>query len=388
VAGLVFDDAAPPDPHAPVSAWFDEWVESLSGKAKLTRVAYVADIEKIAVALLEVLDKPIPELLVDSGALARRVTDVEEVPAAGLAGQRDRELLMLARRFELPLASVVRAELSLSALELIDLAPRGVVRAVNRIAAQSSPARVRRVTSSFSSFMRYLVGQQVLAASPLESPALDLPGPSKRAPKALTNAELASLFTTAAEIDVRARDPWPERDLAVVAFLASTGLRESELISLKNADLVDDPISGCRVQVLGKGSKSRTVPVHPEVLAVLRRYQASRLEKLGPSLRREPLFVRSSNQAFNPPSLYRLVEQLFVRAGVPKRQGSMVHSLRHSFATHALDSGASVVEVQRLLGHESLQTTQRYLDVVGEGLAAAVASHSTRGLLRELEDDS
>jgi integrase/recombinase XerD len=78
----------------------------------------------------------------------------------------------------------------------------------------------------------------------------------------------------------------------------------------------------------------------------------------------------------------RLVVRWYERAGVRRRPNVAVHALRRTFATQAVESGATVVELQALLGHASLETSRRYLAVVGQGLEEAVAAHASRRLLR------
>jgi site-specific recombinase XerD len=80
------------------------------------------------------------------------------------------------------------------------------------------------------------------------------------------------------------------------------------------------------------------------------------------------------------------VESWYARAGVRRHPGASVHALRHTWATTALDSGASIIEVQELLGHASLETTKRYLAAVAGGLDGLAAGHPTRALLRRAMD--
>jgi integrase/recombinase XerD len=182
--------------------------------------------------------------------------------------------------------------------------------------------------------------------------------------------------------DDRARDPWPARDLAAAALFLGTGVRLDELISARLRDLQDDADTGGRLTVFGKGAKHRTIPVHLEAAAVVATYQTERAERLRPPRPRDPLLVRHDGTPFTPAAMRRLVERWFTRAGVGRSPGAVVHALRHTFATDLLDQGATIAEVQRLLGHETLEATRRYLDVVGAGLHDAVRASRSRAALR------
>ncbi len=98
-----------------------------------------------------------------------------------------------------------------------------------------------------------------------------------------------------------------------------------------------------------------------------------------------PLFVDVRGRGLSVDQVKYLIERLYVRAGLRARvpAGALVHALRHSFATSALEAGADVVELQTLLGHASLDTTRRYLDATAEGLREVVRGHPGQVALRE-----
>ena len=393
MAGLVFSDTPAPDPATPVVGWMSDWLESLVRVSPRTQVGYISDVGSVAAALIKAVGRELPEAIVDPRALEIWVRRVESVSRSGVDAElygvleRSRQRSKARGRNEpaLSVRALLRCHAGLATLHLADLAPSGLARALNRLGATTAPATAQRQRAAFGSLMRYLVGQEVLATNPLDSPAILSPTLPKRRSSALSSDEMRRLFLTVATRDERSRNPWPSRDFALIVFLASTGIRESEAIDLVVRDVVVEPDVGYRVTVVGKGSKARTVPLHDEAAAALTSYLEDRVVRLGgPLSSTMPLFARANGQALNPSSLYRLVARSFERSGVDAREGSMVHALRHTFATHALDSGASILEVQRLMGHESLETTRRYLDVVGDGLAAAVAHHPTRSLLADM----
>lgn len=139
----------------------------------------------------------------------------------------------------------------------------------------------------------------------------------------------------------------------------------------------------------GKGAKTRVVPVAPEVTAAIGAYLESRRARVGRYLSTDPLFVRlvgpaerPEAQPFNRQSLDHLVLSWFRRAGVTPPPGALAHALRHTYATLLVDAGASLPEVQALLGHKDMSTTQVYLKVAGRGLEDAARAHPAREALR------
>jgi len=174
----------------------------------------------------------------------------------------------------------------------------------------------------------------------------------------------------------------------LVATFLVTGIRLSEAVAL-NLGSLDGPRGARRLVVIGKGNKARTVPIEETLEDLLLRYLAERRERF-PGLRfddlRLPLFVRTdSGTRFSRQQVEYLVDRLYRRAGIRARipEGALVHALRHTFATSALDHGVHVVELQELLGHASLDTTRRYLDATAAQLRHAVASHPAQAALRQ-----
>lgn len=366
--GLSFDDAPSPDPATPLVGWLDEWIVSLGASSARTVRGYVSDVAGFARCLCEVVGTPVPALLDDRAALAEAAS-VERVGR-------------LAKRFGCSPASYVKARELLSVLVLADLAPRHAARALNLHQRDHERNSSRRAASAWASLCGYLVGQQVLAANPMDAEAVRRPKEDRGAPHPLTYAELERVFAVVQEPDPAARHPWPVRDLAAAAVFVSTGVRLEEAITAAVGDFFDEDGVGARLRVLGKGRKHRTIPVHEEAAAAVRVYLADREGRLGRPRADDPLLVRWDGSPFLPDAMRRLVEGWYARAGVRRHPGALVHALRHSFGTAALDSGATITEVQTLMGHASLATTQRYLAVVGSGLQESIASHPSRQMLR------
>ncbi len=161
------------------------------------------------------------------------------------------------------------------------------------------------------------------------------------------------------------REDWEaSRDEAVLTLLYGCGLRISEALSLKRSDA---PLPES-LRILGKGSKTRIVPVLPAVRDAIDVYLADVPFVLSPD---EPLFRAKRGGPLSPRHVQATVQKLRGRLGLP--DSATPHALRHSFATHLLGAGADLRSIQELLGHASLSTTQRYTEVDAEALLSAYA---------------
>lgn len=218
--------------------------------------------------------------------------------------------------------------------------------------AKSSMARK---LSSVRSLCQWLVRQDILLKDP--SRGIRTPKLEKSLPRWLSVDEaFALLDATGKSQDM----DWRRlRDHAILEAFYSTGLRVSELSGLDVSDL-DEACGLVRVRS-GKGNKDRTVPIGNAALEAIAAYRtalsglsAFRLLKHA----EDPLFRNTRMARLGVRSIRDALEKAAKKAGLPTRLSP--HDLRHSFATHMLDSGADLRVVQELLGHESLSTTQRY----------------------------
>ncbi|MDB5499019.1 MAG: integrase/recombinase XerC [Phenylobacterium sp.] len=159
------------------------------------------------------------------------------------------------------------------------------------------------------------------------------------------------------------REAWEAaRDEAVLTLLYGCGLRISEALSLKRSDA---PLPDS-LRILGKGSKTRIVPVLPAVREAIDAYLAEAPFAIAPD---EPLFRAKRGGPLSPRHVQASVQNLRGRLGLPA--SATPHALRHSFATHLLGAGADLRSIQELLGHASLSTTQRYTQVDAAALLSA-----------------
>ena len=255
-------------------------------------------------------------------------------------------------------------------------------------------ASVLRAWSAWNQFFTFCVADGFTDGNPMASVAR--PRRPSRHPKPLrgedTPEELLRRVAAGGTRPDRGvpggrRDPWPERDLAVLGLALVTGLRSAELLTLTVGALAGRP-GERRVHVVGKGGKSRSVPVEAGLEAVLEDYLASRRgrfprERPG---RESPLFVDRHGTAMRRGGLQYLVRSAYREAGLHDRvpDGANVHALRHTFATRLAEDGATASEIMALLGHASIATSQGYIDATTREQRAAAAANRTYRVLEDL----
>ncbi len=274
----------------------------------------------------------------------------------------------------------------LDVVTLTDL-DRGALRAAFASwAGDHAASSLRRAHSAWSGFFDFLVAEDLLEGNPMAAvPKPKTPGAAPRTIRARDG--VARLVQTAGRPDPRGRDPWPARDLALVATFCVTGIREAEAVGLDVGSFQGEP--GARwMTVIGKGEKARAIPIDETLDQIVATYQEERAARFAPHDLAHPLtpvFVDVRGRRLTVHQVRYLVERLYVRAGIRAQvpAGALVHALRHTFATTALEAGADVVELQELLGHASLETTRRYLSATGQALRHVIAAHPSQIALRD-----
>ena len=226
------------------------------------------------------------------------------------------------------------------------LAVRSHLASLHR-AALSNRSLARHL-STLRSFFRWACREGHLE----RNPAKGLPSPRvpRSLPRALTLTDTESLLETEDEGHL------PERERALFELLYATGLRVSEAAAL---DLEDVDLSARMLRAQGKGRKERIVPFGETAEDALRAWLPVRRElRLSSSEGDEPLFVNARGGRLTTRSMARVLKRRLRAAGLPAQISP--HALRHTFATHLLQSGADLRSIQELLGHASLSTTQKY----------------------------
>ncbi|OGQ25481.1 MAG: tyrosine recombinase XerC [Deltaproteobacteria bacterium RIFCSPHIGHO2_02_FULL_60_17] len=243
------------------------------------------------------------------------------------------------------------------ALEEVD---RHVLRAyLGALAKVCRKSSIGRKLAALKGFFRYLIRERRISKDPLSG--LAAPKQEKPLPVFLSVDDVFRLLG-----GVPAAGSLEIRDRAILEVLYSTGIRVSELVGLDWEDI--DFRLGI-LKVLGKGSKERIVPVGEVALQALRDYGAEQGKKGSRAARGEtPVFLNRLGGRITTRSVARIVEKYLRATGITVRIGP--HGLRHTFATHLLNSGADLRAIQELLGHASLSTTQRYTHVNLDQLTA------------------
>jgi integrase/recombinase XerD len=218
-------------------------------------------------------------------------------------------------------------------------------------ARKYAASSVARKIAAIRSFYKFLLGDGLVASDPTEN--LASPKIGKSLPKALTKSEVDALL----EQPGRRATYESVRDKAMLELLYSTGMRVSELTSL-NLDSVQIDGDGCRVRCVGKGSKERVVPFDSAAGESVSRYLADARPALVRTRNERALFVNRRGQRLTRQGFWLILKNYAAAADI--KSPVTPHTLRHSFATHMLTGGASVRNVQELLGHANISTTQVY----------------------------
>jgi integrase/recombinase XerD len=223
-----------------------------------------------------------------------------------------------------------------------------------------------RHVSTLRSFFRFLVREGVLAASPITG--VKAPRLGRPLPKYLTLTQVDRLLAAP-----DGSTPEGMRDRAMLAVMYASGLRASEVVTLR---LQNVDASAGFLYVLGKGGKERVVPVADAALAVLGEYIATARESFLGKRRSSDLFLSRRGTAITRQTLWNRIRRWALAAGIEERISP--HTLRHSFASHLLAGGADLRAVQAMLGHADIATTQIYTHVTPERLRDIHGKHHPR----------
>lgn len=202
-----------------------------------------------------------------------------------------------------------------------------------------------RTLSAWRSFFRYLARDHGFTHNPFQG--IRSPKAPKTLPKALSPDEAAHL------VNLPGSEPMTIRDRAMFELFYSSGLRLSELTGVKLGDI---DIQDSTIRVTGKGNKTRVIPVGDFARRALHDWLAARAMLAAPE--QQALFVSDSGKPISPRTVQRRLETWALRQGLT--QHVHPHMLRHSFASHVLQSSGDLRAVQEMLGHASISTTQVY----------------------------
>jgi len=218
---------------------------------------------------------------------------------------------------------------------------------------------IGRKLAALKGFFRYLLTAHRIEKDPLLM--IQTPKQEKPLPAFLSVDDIFQLLGA-----IKIRSSLDIRDRAILEVFYSTGIRVSELVGLNWGDI--DFQLGI-IRVVGKGSKERIVPIGAVAIQTLRDYSLEQRKKWNLSCKGETaVFLNRRGARITTRSVARSVEKHLRKAGIAVKMGP--HGLRHTFATHLLNSGADLRVIQEMLGHVSLSTTQRYTHVNLDQLTA------------------
>jgi integrase/recombinase XerD len=232
---------------------------------------------------------------------------------------------------------------------------------------RASPRTTSRLVSALRRFFQFAVREGLRKDDP--SVDLDSPKLPRSLPKTLSEAEVEALLA-APDLDTGLG----VRDRAMLETLYASGLRVSELVTLKAVQVSLD--MGV-VRVLGKGSKERLTPLGEEAIGWIERYLREARPALLGGKRSDALFVTARGGAMTRQAFWKLIRRHALAAGIARPISP--HTLRHAFATHLINHGADLRVVQLLLGHSDISTTQIYTHVARERLKQLHRKHHPRG---------
>lgn len=224
-----------------------------------------------------------------------------------------------------------------------------------------------RMLSGISSFYDYLLRHDVIASSPVEF--VEYPKTGSYLPETLSVEEIDAILGA---IDLS--QPQGYRNRTMIEMLYSCGLRVSELVSLHISDLFFD--EGF-IRVQGKGSKQRLVPVSRRCIEQVNTYLREYRPQPTDAGSADTLFLNRRGRGLSRVMVFNVVKDAAAMAGIDRDISP--HTFRHSFATHMLKGGANIRQVQELLGHESVATTEIYTHLDTGHLARTLEEHHPLG---------
>lgn len=237
----------------------------------------------------------------------------------------------------------------------------------DRVQGGARPRSSARQLSSFRRFFRWLVRERGSGEDPTAQ--ISMPKIGRPLPKSLSEDEVESLLDAPDTSEALGH-----RDRTMLEVLYATGLRVTELVSLRLGQV---NLNQGVVRVTGKGGRERLIPLGEESLEWLQQFIAGPREEILLEKQTDFAFPTRRGDRMTRQAFWHIIKRYTERAGIT--QPLSPHTLRHAFATHLLNHGADLRVVQMLLGHSDLSTTQIYTHVARERLRELHARHHPRG---------
>ena len=217
-----------------------------------------------------------------------------------------------------------------------------------------------RYLSGIKSFFNFMLLEEMIDTSPAE--LVEAPKASRQLPDTLSTQEIETMIGLIDQSTTKGL-----RDRAILELLYSCGLRVTELCDLKLGDLF---FAEGYIRIIGKGDKQRLVPIGSVARSRIQLYMEQTQEQ---HQKEDTLFLNNRGKRLTRVMIFNIIKQAAQRSGIEKNISP--HTLRHSFATHLLQGGANIRQVQELLGHESILTTEIYTHLEAEHLRSTVEEH-------------
>ena len=224
-----------------------------------------------------------------------------------------------------------------------------------------SQSSISKVIAIIKSLFNYLEEEEITSKNP--SRKIRVPKKINRIPKVISRTEFDMLLSSIEFSPSRCRKN-AVRDKLIISMLFYTGIRRAELLNLEWNDFNLE--KNTLLVRSGKGNKDRIIPIHRNLLPLIDAYLTLRLP-----LKNNALFIGEAGKRLLIISFTNMLKMYLRLSGLSKK-GYSAHSFRHSFATHLIESGADLFKVQRLLGHQSLDTTKIYINFNSSQMAKAI----------------
>ena len=223
---------------------------------------------------------------------------------------------------------------------------------IYHISKEIKPQTQARIISGLRRFYDYLILEELIEINPMKN--IETPKIGVHLPTTLTLKEIDKMIS-----NIKLTSKTGIRNVAIIELLYSCGLRVSELVNLKISDLF---FKESLIKVTGKGNKERFVPISKLSQEYINNYlnEIRQNHKIKKNFE-DTLFLNERGTNLSRNMIFIIVNKLKKQSNINKKIGP--HTLRHSFATHLIENGAYLITIQKMMGHESITTTERYLHV-------------------------
>jgi integrase/recombinase XerD len=223
---------------------------------------------------------------------------------------------------------------------------------IYHISKEIKPQTQARIISGLRRFYDYLILEELIEINPMKN--IETPKIGVHLPITLTLKEIDKMIS-----NIKLTSKTGIRNVAIIELLYSCGLRVSELVNLKISDLF---FKESLIKVTGKGNKERFVPISVLSQEYINNYlnEIRQHHKIKKNFE-DTLFLNERGTNLSRNMIFIIINKLKKQSNINKKIGP--HTLRHSFATHLIENGADLITIQKMMGHESITTTERYLHV-------------------------